>query len=74
MNFGQYLPKCPETPKIDRNNPKFFQSGIGTPWTKFLKSPLSYPTKKLKHIKNLKKLKKKQLLHDRIIFFRLKYK
>ena len=68
MNFGRYLPKRPETPKIDRNNPKFFQSGIGTPWTK------TYSTKKLKHIKNLKKLKKKQLLHDRIIFFRLKYK
>ena len=40
MNFGQYLPKRPKTPKIDRNDPKFFQNGIGTPWTKFLESPL----------------------------------
>ena len=29
LNFGQYLPKHPETPVIDRNNSKFFQSGIG---------------------------------------------
>ena len=29
-----------ETPEIDRNDMKFFQSKIGTPWTKFLESPL----------------------------------
>ena len=40
MIFGRYLPKRPETPEIDRNDPKFFQSGIGTPWTKLLESPL----------------------------------
>ena len=34
MNFGRYLPK----------HPKFFQSGIGTTWTKFLESPLWAPT------------------------------
>ena len=37
LNFGQYLPKRLE---IDRNDPKFFQSGIGTLWTKFLEPPL----------------------------------
>ena len=37
LNFGQYLLKCPKT---DRNDPKFFQSEIGTSWTKFLESPL----------------------------------
>ena len=40
LNFGRYLPKRPETPEIDRNDLKFFQSGIGTPWTKFLGPPL----------------------------------
>ena len=29
-----------KTPEIDWNNLKFFQSGIGKPWTKILKSPL----------------------------------
>ena len=47
LNFNQYLPKRPETLEIDRNDPKSFQSGIGTPWTKFLELPLfiliSYP-------------------------------
>ena len=38
LNFSRYLLKHPE---IDQNDPKFFQSGIGTPWTKFLESPLS---------------------------------
>ena len=37
LNFSQYLPKCPE---IDQNDSKFFQSEIGTPWKKFLESPL----------------------------------
>ena len=37
LNFSQYLLKRPE---INRNNSKFFQSKIGTPWTKFLESPL----------------------------------
>ena len=37
LNFCQYLLK---RPKIDRNDSKFFQSEIGTPWTKFLESPL----------------------------------
>ena len=29
LNFGRYLPKRAETSKIDRNDSKFFQSGIG---------------------------------------------
>ena len=29
LNFGRYLLKCPETPEMDRNDPKFFQSEIG---------------------------------------------
>ena len=37
LNFSQYLLKCPE---IDQNDSKFFQSEIGTPWIKFLESPL----------------------------------
>ena len=37
LNFDRYLSKRLE---IDRNDPKFFQSGIGTPWIKFLESPL----------------------------------
>ena len=37
LNFSQYLSKYP---KIDQNDSKFFQSEIGTPWTKFLESPL----------------------------------
>ena len=37
LNFSQYLLK---RPKIDRNDLKFFQNEIGTPWTKFLESPL----------------------------------
>ena len=41
LNFGLYLPKRPKTLEIDRNDPKFFQSEIGTPWTKFLESPLA---------------------------------
>ena len=41
LNFGRYLPKHPKTPEINRNDPKFFQSRIGTPWTKFLESPLA---------------------------------
>ena len=40
LNFNWYLPKHPETLEINRNDSKFFQSGIGTLWTKFLKSPL----------------------------------
>ena len=36
LNFGQYLPKRLE---IDWNDPKIFQSEIGTPWTKFLEPP-----------------------------------
>ena len=36
----EFWPVFTETPEIDWNYPKFFQSGIGTPWTKFLKSPL----------------------------------
>ena len=43
LNFGQCLSKCPETLEIDRNDPEFFQSGIGTPWTKFLEPPLLKP-------------------------------
>ena len=39
LNFSQYLLKCPE---IDQNDSKFFQSEIGTPWIKFLESPLLY--------------------------------
>ena len=38
LNFSQYLLKRPE---INRNDSKFFQSEIRTPWTKFLDSPLS---------------------------------
>ena len=37
LNFSQYLLKCPE---IDQNDSKFFQSEIGTPWIKFMESPL----------------------------------
>ena len=37
LNFSRYLLKHPE---IDCNYPKFFLSGIGTPWTKFPESPL----------------------------------
>ena len=29
LNFSQYLSKHPGTPKIDQNDPKIFQSGIG---------------------------------------------
>ena len=36
----EFWPVFTETPEIDWNYPKVFQSGIGTPWTKFLKSPL----------------------------------
>ena len=38
-NF-EFRPVFTETPEINRNDPKFFQSGIGTPWTKFPESPL----------------------------------
>ena len=40
LNFSRYLPKHPQN---TQNDPKFFQSGIGTPWTKFLESPLTMP-------------------------------
>ena len=40
LNFDRYLPKRFETLEIDWNVLKFFQSEIGTPWTKFLESPL----------------------------------
>ena len=36
----EFRPVFTETPEIDRNDMKFFQSGIGTPWTKFLESTL----------------------------------
>ena len=36
----EFWPVFTETPKIDRNDPKFFQSGIRTSWAKFLESPL----------------------------------
>ena len=29
LNFGRYLLKRAETPEIDQNDSKFFQSGIG---------------------------------------------
>ena len=36
----EFRPVFTETPEIDWNNSKFFQSGIGTPWTKILELPL----------------------------------
>ena len=42
----EFQPVFTETPEINQNDPKFFQSGIGTPRTKFLESPLQTSAEK----------------------------
>ena len=84
LSFGWYLPKRPE---IDRNDPKFFQSGIGqvtifvcprTPWTKFLESPrhLTFSSRIFKNLATYNKFKKYFLLRINFIdiyILKLKY-